>query len=77
MTIKNLNRKMTYAVLSLAAAGTGVALADAQKGDPAATAVPSAAVVTTAATEKMQWWMEARFGLFIHFGLYSTIGRKA
>ncbi len=22
----------------------------------------------------MQWWREARFGMFIHFGLYSTLG---
>lgn len=76
MTMKTLNRKMTCAVLSLVAAGTGAARAEAPKGDPAATVVPSAAIATTAATEKMQWWMEARFGMFIHFGLYSTIGRK-
>ena len=31
MTIKTLSKKMTYAVLSLAAAGTGVARADAPK----------------------------------------------
>jgi len=23
----------------------------------------------------MQWWHEARFGMFIHFGLYSVLGR--
>jgi alpha-L-fucosidase len=25
--------------------------------------------------ERMRWWKAARFGMFIHFGLYSTIGR--
>jgi len=25
--------------------------------------------------QRMSWWREARFGMFIHFGLYSTIGR--
>ncbi len=24
---------------------------------------------------RMQWWHQARFGMFIHFGVYSTIGR--
>ena len=26
--------------------------------------------------ERMQWWREARFGMFIHFGLYSQLGRN-
>ena len=26
--------------------------------------------------QRMAWWREARFGMFIHFGLYSTIGRN-
>jgi len=25
---------------------------------------------------RMQWWREARFGMFIHFGLYSQLGRQ-
>src|SRR3982750_1352827 len=24
---------------------------------------------------RMRWWHEARFGMFIHFGLYSVLGR--
>ncbi len=24
--------------------------------------------------DHMQWWREARFGMFVHFGLYSTLG---
>ena len=23
---------------------------------------------------RMEWWHEARFGMFIHFGLYSVLG---
>jgi alpha-L-fucosidase len=32
----------------------------------------------TAATrdQRMAWWREARFGMFIHFGLYALIGRQ-
>ncbi len=26
--------------------------------------------------ERMAWWRDARFGMFIHFGLYSTLGRN-
>ena len=25
--------------------------------------------------ERMRWWREARFGMFVHYGLYSTVGR--
>jgi alpha-L-fucosidase len=33
---------------------------------------------STAATrdKRMTWWREARFGMFIHFGLYSVLGRN-
>ncbi len=24
--------------------------------------------------DRMQWWQEARFGMFIHWGLYSVLG---
>src|SRR6204780_691164 len=24
---------------------------------------------------RMRWWHDARFGMFIHWGLYSTLGR--
>ena len=26
--------------------------------------------------ERMDWWREARFGMFIHYGLYSQVGRN-
>ena len=26
-------------------------------------------------TERMSWWTDARFGMFVHFGLYSVPGR--
>ena len=25
--------------------------------------------------ERMDWWRQARFGMFVHYGLYSIIGR--
>ncbi|HUA57761.1 MAG TPA: alpha-L-fucosidase [Verrucomicrobiae bacterium] len=42
----------------------------------AAAAKPSAAASGDAnRAERMKWWHEARFGMFIHWGLYSVIGR--
>jgi alpha-L-fucosidase len=46
----------------------------------AAAAAPFAHGVTAAGSEedraqRMQWWHEARFGMFIHWGLYSILGR--
>ena len=26
-------------------------------------------------TQRMKWWTDARFGMFIHFGLYAQAGR--
>ena len=31
--------------------------------------------IDTDRERRMKWWHEARFGMFIHFGVYSTIGR--
>ena len=35
----------------------------------------TAAVQDQTRAKRMQWWHAARFGMFIHFGVYSTIGR--
>ena len=50
-----------------AAAGLAPALLSAQ---PAASPADDADRV-----RRMKWWHEAKFGLFIHWGLYSTLGR--
>ena len=44
---------------------------------PSAQAASSAADQKQAATreERMKWWHEAKFGMFIHWGLYSVIGQ--
>ena len=26
--------------------------------------------------ERMAWWREARFGMFVHYGLYAQVGRN-
>lgn len=32
--------------------------------------------ITATRDERMAWWREARFGMFIHYGLYSLLGRQ-
>lgn len=32
--------------------------------------------VASTRDQRMKWWREARFGMFIHFGLYAQIGRN-
>jgi alpha-L-fucosidase len=36
---------------------------------------PESPVVQADRARRMQWWHQARFGMFIHWGLYSVLGR--
>ena len=65
--------KGTGASLLAMAAGAHVAAAElsAQDAQPGTTPLPGNAN----RAERMKWWKAARFGMFIHFGVYSTIGR--
>jgi len=61
--------------------GTGASLltmAAAGSSTPAATelqAPKSSPAEDADRARRMQWWHEARFGMFIHWGLYSVLGR--
>src|SRR5690348_473939 len=62
---------------SLAMLGLPGALAQ-QSGKPQQPAsAPTATDIMQEQTraQRMKWWHAARFGMFIHFGVYSTIGR--
>jgi len=62
---------------SLAILGLPGALAQ-QSGKPQQPAsAPTATDIMQEQTraQRMKWWHAARFGMFIHFGVYSTIGR--
>jgi len=63
------------AALAAAAGTSGIADAavaqDAKKDTPAAGPEPG----ESTRTQRLIWWRAARFGMFIHFGVYSTIGR--
>ncbi|HTU47228.1 MAG TPA: alpha-L-fucosidase [Bryobacteraceae bacterium] len=62
----------------LKTAGAATALAPfgarAQSHSTAAETGPTTSTVQDR-DRRMQWWHEARFGMFIHFGLYSVLGR--
>jgi alpha-L-fucosidase len=65
--------KETGASLLAMAAGTPGAMASAIAQDSLAATPPLPGDATR--IERMKWWKAARFGMFIHFGVYSTIGR--
>src|SRR6267378_519486 len=60
--------------------GTGASLVTLAASDKAG-ATPAQPQAQNSAAEdadrarRMQWWHEARFGMFIHWGLYSLLGR--
>ena len=66
----------TSAILATVAASSNLLGTSAP---PYATAQPHAQAPSDSSdptrTRRMQWWHEARFGMFIHWGLYSVLGR--
>ena len=63
---------MGAAAGALAASGhSELALGQQQPADSGA---PTTSTVEDR-TRRMKWWHEAKFGMFIHWGLYSTLGR--
>ena len=45
-----------------------------QQTRPADNGAPSTSTIEDR-ERRMKWWHEAKFGMFIHWGLYSTLGR--
>ncbi len=65
-------RHVRWNLLAISVAAAAVAAGPATA--PAPAAKPLVAVVETPEQHeaKMRWWREARFGMFIHWGLYAT-----
>jgi len=53
----------------------GGGLAAAAAADPATPSPPNQAAEAADRERRMKWWHEARFGMFVHWGLYSVLGR--
>jgi alpha-L-fucosidase len=74
MFLKQLGAAGAMALGTNALAATGTASGAAN----GAAAPDSASLAKQAATraQRMAWWHEAKFGMFIHWGLYSVIGQQ-
>jgi alpha-L-fucosidase len=71
-TRRNVLKGTSATVLAMAAGNVSSdSLASVQQAHPAAAPLPGDA----SRAERMKWWKAARFGMFIHFGVYSTIAR--
>ena len=62
----------TQLLLALTLA-TGVAFADAQIATPAKSSTPHANETQAQHDARLKWWREARYGMFVHWGLYSGL----
>ena len=73
-----MNRRDYLAIMGAAAGGIATAsqleLVSAQEPRPVDPGTPTTSTVADR-TRRMKWWHEAKFGMFIHWGLYSTLGR--
>src|SRR5437016_10200241 len=68
MSKSGMTRRNYLAVLGAGAAGTA-----ASSGAQAAEKQPE--VPPPDHERRIQWWRQAKFGMFIHWGLYSVLGR--
>jgi len=69
---------MAASALPLSSLTAGRPQQPAAPGAPPAQAAPPAAAPTPQdanRAQRMEWWHAAKFGMFIHFGLYSVVGR--
>ncbi len=73
MTTTDLSRRSVLKAVSAAAAFSPMA-ATAQSTPASANAGPTTSTIEDR-DRRMEWWHQARFGMFIHFGLYSVLGR--
>jgi alpha-L-fucosidase len=62
-------------LLGTGASLAGLALPGSAVAAPLAQSVASPTAPTADQVRRMQWWHAAKFGMFIHFGVYSTIAR--
>src|SRR5882724_2116382 len=73
-----MNRRDYLTFMTAAAGATAVTTkidsAFGQQTRPADDGAPTTSTVEDR-TRRMKWWHEAKFGMFIHWGLYSTLGR--
>src|SRR5215213_11510257 len=72
-----MNRRNYLALMGAAAGAVATSRLDLVSAQEPKSADPGAPTTSTIEDRKrrMKWWHEAKFGMFIHWGLYSTLGR--
>src|SRR6185295_15528606 len=72
----NMMNRRNYLALMGAAAGAVATsrLGSAQEPKPTDESAPTTSTIEDR-KRRMKWWHEAKFGMFIHWGLYSVVGR--
>ena len=48
---------------------------ESEAAQVAAQEPPESAAVLADRARRLKWWQAARFGMFVHWGLYSVVGR--
>jgi alpha-L-fucosidase len=61
--------------LLIGAAAAPVAAQEPASAQPPPGRDPSGAAPSADQQRRMKWWHDAKFGMFIHFGLYAAHGR--
>ncbi len=73
-----MNRRKYLALMGAATGAVAVNptldFASQQEQRPVDSGAPTTSTVEDR-TRRMKWWHEAKFGMFVHWGLYSTVGR--
>src|SRR5271156_482865 len=73
--MQNVTFNRRQMLLGSGASLAGLAMPAIASATPVEQAVESSTAPTADQIRRMQWWHAAKFGMFIHFGVYSTIGR--
>jgi alpha-L-fucosidase len=78
MNANRISRRDTLKMLAVGGAGTAAARltrADLVAGSQAPAQTPEPPERIADRARRMKWWHDARFGMFVHWGVYSVIGR--
>jgi alpha-L-fucosidase len=70
-----MSRRDYLKLLGAGAAATALPLAEARAQSNPPPVPQESAEVKADRERRMKWWHEAKFGMFIHWGLYSVLGR--
>ncbi|MBZ5592524.1 MAG: alpha-L-fucosidase [Acidobacteriia bacterium] len=70
-----MTRRDYLAMLGLASSAATVSCARSEKGAEQSAAPKGDLTPPPNHEKRIQWWREAKFGMFVHWGLYSVLGR--